>query len=176
MRSCLVFVLKTYQLQHMHLRLILLTCLALLAALPLRAQIDPDELPGDARAQYEAFKIAFFTRRLSLTSAEAKVFWPVYDEYTGALADLRRRKRAKQAEMRRAFDASSEAELEALADAYLALVNSEADIRTRYHTRFKQVLPIRKVLLLYKAEQAFKRELLEEIRRRRQGGGGRFRN
>jgi hypothetical protein len=137
--------------------------------LPVQAQLDPDELPRGAQAQYEAFKIAFFTQRLSLTSEEAKAFWPIYDRYTEAMSQLRRQGRAKQAEMRDAFPSGTEAQLETLSDAYIDIITSESGIRQEYHRAFKQVLPIRKVVLLYKAEQDFKRELLEEIQRRRQG-------
>ncbi len=139
-----------------------------LSGLPLQAQIDPSELPSEARQQYEAFKIAFFTRRLSLSSEEAKTFWPVYDRYTEALAELRREQKSKQADMKQAFTSGSEAQLERLADEYIDITTREADIRRRYHEAFKTALPIRKVLMLYKAEQDFKRELLEQIQRRRQ--------
>jgi len=148
-----------------------------LSGFTLQAQIDPNELPSEARQQYEAFKIAFFTRRLSLSSEEAKTFWPVYDRYTEALAQVRREQKDKQADMKEAFTSGSEAQLERLADEYIDITTQEADIRRRYHEEFKTALPIRKVLMLYKAEQDFKRELLEEIRRRRiQQRGGRFRN
>lgn len=147
-----------------------------LGGLPLQAQIDPNELPSEARRQYEAFKIAFFTQRLSLSSEEAKTFWPVYDRYTEALAQLRREQKSKQADMQEAFTKGSEAQLGRLADEYIDITTQEADIRKRYHEEFKAALPIRKVLMLYKAEQDFKRELLEQIRRRRQQRGNRFRN
>jgi hypothetical protein len=148
----------------------------LLGGVPAQAQIDPDELPTEAREQFEAFKIAFFTRRLSLSSEEAKRFWPVYDRYTEALSSIRRKQRIKRLEMKDAYDGDSEERLEQLADEYISITTSEADVRQQFHTEFKTVLPIRKVLLLYKAEQDFKRELLEEIRQRRQGRGGRFRH
>lgn len=57
-------------------------------------------------------------------------------------------------------------ELEKLSDEFISLKRKEADIEEKYHAQFKSVLPIRKVLLLYKTETEFKKEILEEIRRR----------
>jgi hypothetical protein len=37
----------------------------------------------------------------------------------------------------------------------------------KYHNQFKQVLPIKKVAMLYRAEDDFKKELLEKIKERR---------
>jgi hypothetical protein len=33
------------------------------------------------RERLEAYKIAFFTKRLNLTPGEAQKFWPLYNEY-----------------------------------------------------------------------------------------------
>ena len=124
--------------------------------------------------QIEAFKIAFFTQKLNLTSQEAEVFWPVYNdyldnnEYSSELDDLRRKRNQLQQEVKREILSSDNQKLEALSDQFIALKKEENNISEKYHQKFKQVLPIRKVIMLYKAEQEFKQELLKEIQRRRQ--------
>lgn len=134
----------------------------------LRGQGDGDELPGDGREQLEAFKVAFFTRQLSLTSGEAQRFWPVYNEFAEKSEQLQRRERRLQARMKAAYDGDDESELERLSDEYIDIQRLQYELRAEYHEEFKKVLPIRKVVKLYKAENEFKRELLLEIRRRRQ--------
>ena len=149
------------------IRFILIVSLWYLAFLP-AAWAQDDELPARGEA-IDAFRIAFFTKRLSLTSEEAQRFWPVYNAYTDALDGLRREGRLKQQRMRDMyFDNGSEAEIERLTDEYIALKRREYELAETYHARFKTVLPIRKVVMLYKAEQDFKRELLLELQRRRQ--------
>ena len=59
-------------------------------------------------------------------------------------------------------------EIEALLDDELNLSQKEIDLRKRFHPQFKSVLSIRKVALLYKAEEQFKRRLLEEIQKKEQ--------
>jgi hypothetical protein len=41
---------------------------------------------------------------------------------------------------------------------------SEAEMIKKYASEFKKVLPIKKVVMLYKAENDFKRELLKKLR------------
>jgi hypothetical protein len=41
---------------------------------------------------------------------------------------------------------------------------NEANLQKQYYTRFKQSLPIKKVALLIKAEDDFKRELLKQLK------------
>ncbi|RMG56488.1 MAG: hypothetical protein D6722_26420 [Bacteroidetes bacterium] len=144
-------------------------CLGLFPAL----QAQGEDLPARGEA-IDAFRIAFFTKRLSLTAEEAQRFWPEYHAYTDELESLRAESRAKQQQMRDLYFANgSEAEIERLSDDFIGLKRREYEIAERYHARFKQVLPIRKVVMLYKAEQDFKRELLQELQRRRQQQGGR---
>ena len=46
--------------------------------------------PGERREKMEAQKIAFITKQLELTPDEAKVFWPVYNEYDAKRLELRK--------------------------------------------------------------------------------------
>ena len=121
----------------------------------------------DDRRQLEAFRVAFFTRQLDLSSEEAQRFWPVFNQFTQAKNDLNREENRLQQRMRNAYDGDDETKLAALSDAYIAIQKRKYELRAEYHDEFKKVLPIRKVVRLYKAENEFRRELLEEIRRRR---------
>ena len=42
------------------------------------------------RERLEALKTAFITRELQLTAEEAKGFWPIYENYSSTLKELRR--------------------------------------------------------------------------------------
>jgi hypothetical protein len=126
-----------------------------------------DNLSPEKRQQLEAFQVAFITRRLSLTPNEAKLFWPVYDSYKAELEKNKREMRRRQLSARGNFYQMSDAELEELADALMENQKKEYDIRARYHEQFKEVLPIRKVVLLYKAETDLNRELLKKIQESR---------
>lgn len=129
---------------------------------------------GDLHAQnpnnpeIQAFRVGFYTKRLKLTPDEAKVFWPVHDAFSLAHRRAQRASNKKLEEISKGLLALSDEDLSRLGDELLDLKQKELDLVKKYHEEFKQVLPIRKVVLLYKIEQEYKKKLLAEIRRRRQ--------
>jgi hypothetical protein len=120
-----------------------------------------------SREQVETMKIGFLTQRLNLTSEEAKVFWPVYTKYQDELETLRKSRRENLGDPKR-FDSLSEKEVEKAVDSELSFRQGELDLLKKYHGQFKQVLPIKKVAMLYRAEEDFKRELLDRLKENRQ--------
>ena len=115
----------------------------------------------------DAMKIGFITDRLNLTPEEAQAFWPVYNAYSRELDDLRKGRRENLMNARENFDGMSDAEIEKAVDNEISFRSSELEIIKKYHPQFKKILPIRKVALLYKAEEDFKRRLIEMIKERR---------
>jgi len=122
-----------------------------------------------SREEVETMKIGFLTQRLDLEPDEAKVFWPVYNKYQGELEILRKSRRENLGNARANFDEMTEKEVEKAVDSELGFRQSELDLLKKYHGQFKQVLHIKKVAKLYKAEEDFKRELLDKIKENRQG-------
>lgn len=114
-------------------------------------------------------KIGFLTDRLELTPEEAKTFWPVYNKYSDELEQLRKGRRENIINARENFDDMSDAELEKTVDNEILFRQNEIDLLKKYHPQFKKILPIRKVAKLYKAEEEFKRKLLEMLKERREG-------
>jgi len=127
------------------------------------------EIPPAKQEQFETLRIAFLTKRLSLTSAEAKVFWPVYNAYREELTMIYRKRQRIERSIKLDFDDMTESEMEKLSDRYLALQKDEYEARAKYHENFKEVLSPRKIILLYKAESDLNREMLKRIRESRQG-------
>jgi ABC-type uncharacterized transport system substrate-binding protein len=52
---------------------------------------------------------------------------------------------------------------EKLVDGEIIFRQQELDIIKKYHAQFKKILPIKKVALLYKAQEDYKKELLKQI-------------
>lgn len=113
-------------------------------------------------------KIAFYTQRLQLTSAEAEKFWPVYNEYQRKKNDILLEKRDTDKYLRQSYSTLTDKEIEEISDKYIAFNKAEADLLTAYHEQFKKVLPIKKVIKLYQAENQFKEMLLRQIRNNQQ--------
>ena len=155
------------------LRIILPLFLLLIAASgytqPQRMRKDAGHGPGleERKENIEAMKIAFLTRKLDLSPEEAKKFWPVYNGFTDETKKLRKNRRENVRDAREDFDKMNDKEVEKLIDGEIVFRQQELDVMKKYHGQFKEVLPMKKVALLYKAEEDFKKELLERIKERR---------
>lgn len=132
-----------------------------------QAPSKPPKPPKDMeekREMVQAMKSAFITRELDLSPEEAQKFWPVYNMYEKELQDMQKVHRDKMQDAKANMDKMSDKDVEALADGFLLQEQKELDLKKKYHTEFKKVLPIRKVGKLYHAEDKFKKELLEKMK------------
>ncbi|MGZ4034956.1 MAG: hypothetical protein ACXVPY_01010 [Bacteroidia bacterium] len=122
----------------------------------------------EKRENIEALKVAFLTDKLSLTPEEAQQFWPVYNQYTEKLQELRKKRRQGDKDIKLNYDALSDKEIEQAIDADLANRQKELDLQKEYNAKFKAVLPMKKVAKLYNAEEQFKMVLLNKLKDKRQ--------
>jgi hypothetical protein len=120
------------------------------------------------RQRLDAYKIAFFTKRLNLTSQEAEKFWPVYNEFQ----DNKTKIQLERHELNRNFNQNelnmSEREMTEAGDKFVDLEVREAALAQEFHTRIKTILSPVKILRLYQAENQFRQQLLNELRDRNQ--------
>ena len=121
----------------------------------------------DRKEQLESQKIAFITKQLNLTVNEAQKFWPVYNEMQQKENKINQRKRQILKKISGKDTDLNEKELTELLDTYIKLQLEEAKLANEYHEKFKAVLPIKKVVAYYKAEERFKRILLQQVQKRK---------
>ena len=115
------------------------------------------------KEKIKAMQIGYITEKLSLTSEEAQKFWPIYNEFDDKMEAIRKEMRTPNKEGF-SIDDMNDAEVEKMVNAHIIVRQKELDIQKEYHTKFKAVLPIKKVAKLYKADQDFKRDLLQKIK------------
>jgi Spy/CpxP family protein refolding chaperone len=149
---------------------ILLISFIFLSAVSFAQQQNPKprrdkEQREEKRDNIESMKIAFLTKKLNLTPEEAQQFWPVYNQYTDKLQELRRKRRMENKEAKHNFEEMSDKEVEHAVDNEIVFRQKELDIQKEYHAKFKSVLPIKKVAKLYEAEEQFKKVLLDKLKR-----------
>ncbi len=118
----------------------------------------------------KSMKIAFITKRLNLTVEEAQQFWPLYNEFDRKRDEIAKEKQAILQDLRLHFSDYSDKKIEEKIDRRVMLNRAEADLDIEYLQKFKQVLPIKKVVKLYAAENQFKRELIRRLQQRRRNG------
>ncbi len=119
------------------------------------------------REEIESFRVAYFTRQVGLNTDEAKKFWPVYNEMQEEIQKLQRERRMRHRNGREAHENLSDAELEKMINEEFISRQKELDIEKKYHERYKEILPMKKLAQYYRAQEGFKRELLKKIQSER---------
>ena len=119
----------------------------------------------------ESMRIAFLTQKLDLSPEEAQKFWPVYNEFQKKREELRKKRREEIKNAKENFDSLSDKQVETIVDDEIAFKQKNLDLDKEYHSKFKSVLPVKKVAKLYHAEDMFAHRLLEEISERGKEGG-----
>lgn len=120
----------------------------------------------EKKEQVKALKVAFLTNELSLSTAEAEKFWPVYNAFDDKQFELRHQK--MRAYMARMEDGSLEQMSDKEAAAFLAQMESTEDelyqLRKKFVSNLKGIITPVKIIKLKKAEEDFNRKLLKQYR------------
>jgi hypothetical protein len=119
------------------------------------------------RDKIESLKIGFISNQLNLSPEEAERFWPVYNKFSDEMSKLK--KNAKLNLVDEMGDASkmTNQEAEKQLQDMIQFKSNEVELIKKYSVEFKKVLPVQKVVMLYKAENEFKKELLKQLKERR---------
>ncbi len=114
----------------------------------------------EERIQQE--RIAFFDKELQLTEAESKQFWPLYDQYREDEQQLK-----SSYDQRRKIELLSDKEVEELVFKSFELEEKQLALRRAYFEKLRNFMSIRKIAMLKRTEQKFKKKLLNHIKQRR---------
>jgi hypothetical protein len=126
------------------------------------------ELGGPQKDRIEAFKIAFFTRQMQLTPEEAQLFWPLYNHYQESL-DIQKKDRRKSLRDANEFlDEMSDDEINDLIDNRLKQAELALKERKEFVGQLRKVLPVKKVAQYFRAEELFKKKLMDKMNERKQ--------
>lgn len=113
----------------------------------------------DNKEQIEAFKIAYMTEKLSLSTTQSQLFWPLYNEYDAAVREVMSERRAVHRKINESSATISD--VNTWLDAEARIV----EVRRSYVSRFLEVISADQTAKLLAAEEDFKQELVRSIRR-----------
>lgn len=116
--------------------------------------------------EIESYKVAYLTNKLELSPDEAKVFWPIYNNWQKEQADLRAERIQKMISFKKIdeIDELSDNQVEALLANELNFKQKALNIERKYYLQLKSGLPIKVVGRYYRAQESFKKELLNKYR------------
>jgi Spy/CpxP family protein refolding chaperone len=120
------------------------------------------------KGQLKSMKIAFITSELNLTPDEATKFWPLFNAFEDKQRDLKQDK-IKNYMDRIDSDKLTEKEATTLLSQMETTEDELFQLRKKFVSSLKGVLPAVKILKLRKAEEEFSKKLLQQYRDKKMG-------
>lgn len=117
--------------------------------------------------QVEAQKTAFITNALDLSSKEAQQFWPIYNASEKRMESIRKEQRQALMKVRLNGGSMSDSEASELLENVMIWEQSMLDERKKLVEELKGVISPQKILRLKRAEEEFKRRLLQAMQNRK---------
>ncbi|MDR1416226.1 MAG: hypothetical protein LBJ57_02250 [Prevotellaceae bacterium] len=135
----------------------------------LRQSVAPGDSAGkqqrhkQRQEQMQARKVGYFTTQLELTPEEAALFWPVYNEYWKKRDDLFNERNSLIRKAKR--DKVDDKKALQIAQRMVGNLQDDANLTREYNEKFTKILSPQKLLKYYIAEESFKVELLNVLRK-----------
>ena len=115
------------------------------------------------REKIDALRASFINKKVNFTTREADAFWPLYNEMNDKLDAVRRTFKQKYNPQTN-FNFDTDKEAEEYLNAELLLKQKEYELFKEYYEKFKKILPVKKVAALRRAEEDFKKEIINSIK------------
>jgi len=145
---------------------IIIPLLVLIMALAIGPAISQDKPADDMQIVLEkirADKKLLVAESMQLTEAEAKAFWPVYDQYQDELFLLRARTARLINDYAGAYEKMSNDTARKLLDELMTIEALGPKLRQAYLPKFRKVLPETKVVRYYQIENKINAALMYEL-------------
>lgn len=124
---------------------------------------------GQQKERIKALKATHISNALNLTSAEAEKFWPIYNAHGEKQFDLRKKERREIFMIVKGdVEGLSDDEANILIEKGINFKSTELQYYKELVANLRGVIPPHKILKLRRAEEEFKRKLLEKLKKRRE--------
>lgn len=145
------------------------TLFACVLSLSLFAQDKPAN-QDDARKQrwedMKAKRAAYYTEKIGLTSEEAQLFWPVFNELQDKKWKLHMQMSAQFRNGKKDDQGRPIIDFAKVNDELIRIKVQEANLDKIYHEKFKKILNPEKLFRYYGAERDWANKLLKDIEKR----------
>ena len=117
----------------------------------------------NAKNKLQAQRVAFITQRLNLTPEEAQQFWPVFNQYTEKLQQIRTAVKEEKT-----VDELSDTDTEKMILSEFDRESRELDLKKDLYQKLRKIISVKKIAKLYKAERDFKGMLIEKFQQNKE--------
>lgn len=142
----------------------------LLLALMLITVISFSQRPKgfqQGRERIEVVKSTFLSRQMKLTPEEARLFWPVYDQYQETVRGLEEDRRKAMQRMAGGLEGMNNEEINAMIDARINHAETALSARKKMIAELREFLEPKRIAIFLRAENQFNKQLQERIMDRR---------
>ncbi|KPM33175.1 Hypothetical protein I595_77 [Croceitalea dokdonensis DOKDO 023] len=122
---------------------------------------------GPARDRIKTLKVAYITEQLGLTPTEAQSFWPVYNAHEEQLERIRKKEREKFVGVQTDMSVITDEQANDMVNSFVFLQQQKHEIEEKFIKDLRTVISNKKIILLFRAENNFKKRLLQEYRNKR---------
>jgi hypothetical protein len=126
----------------------------------------------EQKAKFKEEQIAFFTKELQLSDAEAEKFWPLYNDFNNRKMKIADEEKSILNYFHNNSDNMSKSEISESLTKILDISNRRHNLEIDYHNKFKEILPEKKVLQLYVVDRQFRRHIIGRLRHGQGQGRG----
>ena len=137
--------------------------MVMVSVLTVAAQEKPADNMQIVLEKVRADKKLLVAENMQLTEAEAKAFWPVYDQYQDELFLLRTRTAKLIKDYGEAYEKMTNDTAKKLLDEYMTIESLGPKLRQAYLPKFRKVLPEIKVMRYYQIENKIQAALMYEL-------------
>jgi hypothetical protein len=116
------------------------------------AQDKPADNMDLVKEKIRTDKKLFIAENMQLTESEAKVFWPIYDQFQANLGKIKDRSVKLIESFAKNYETMSNDMAKKLMDDYLKIKADDLKLRQSYLPKFRSVLPEKKVTGYYQIE------------------------
>ncbi len=141
----------------------LLAMITIVGVSPARTQEKPADNMQILREKVLADKKLLVAENMQLTEAEAKAFWPIYDQYQDELFLLRARTVKLIKDYADSYEEMSNDAARKLLDEFMIIETLGPNLRQTYLPEFRNVLPEVKVVRYYQIENKIQATLIYEV-------------
>ncbi len=116
------------------------------------------------RDKIKALKIAYITEHLNFSSKEAQEFWPVYNDFEEKKNKLRKLSHSEINDQIKNSDKLTDSEATKILEKHMKYQAEKNDLEESYAKKMKTIMSPKKILLLIRTEDNFRRQLIKQYR------------
>ena len=116
---------------------------------------DEEDLTSDlalTRASIQLRRQAIVTSIMDLTPKESEAFWPLYREYRVEMAKVGDRMSKLLVQYSEQYDGLTDAQASQIMKDWISVEKARMGVKDKYISRFKKILPARKVMRFFQAD------------------------